>query len=412
MANVIPALVEMQRNSEQTFAGGLRDLVAGIQQYKGQKEQDKLKELGQSFIQSGDYSPEGIQTFAKNNKVSPREMASIVQLASAFEQYKEEKDPLVPFEQIDESGAKSVGYKRRSELTGGMTKVSPAKTETYYDKVTGRPVKVTQGQDIPANAVPDDWHWKQQKYDLDKRELDAHSKLWEAQAQSSRQKKETPNQKIARSKLLAKTLGWTENGYDKDGNPLPDKITYYNSLIANGNPMAKAALDLEYSVAGLEADGEGNGQKELNIFTGKTATTKNDATGEDIEIMETKDGLWVTEIAGKLYEVKPNSTEVSGKTTPGKTAEKQSPGGQARQKAPSEVANPFTQRNPDYEAENVFKKYDKVFENGGIIWGKKGDQIVRIMTKPKEKLSVFSGGGRLVNPEWEQYQEILSRLNR
>lgn len=126
MANVIPALVEMQRNSEQTFAGGLRDLVAGIQQYKGQKEQDKLKELGQSFIQSGDYSPEGIQTFAKNNKVSPREMASIVQLASAFEQYKEEKDPLVPMTITNPDGSKTAKTMRQSALAGGIQTAPPA----------------------------------------------------------------------------------------------------------------------------------------------------------------------------------------------------------------------------------------------------------------------------------------------
>ena len=152
MANVIPALVEMQRNSEQTFAGGLRDLVAGIQQYKGQKEQDKLKELGRSFIQSGDYSPEGIQAFAKNNKVSPREMVGIVQLASAFEQYKEEKDPLIPITITNDDGSITRKTIRQSALDGTGMKIAPAETDVYYDQTTGRPVKVDRNQPIPENA--------------------------------------------------------------------------------------------------------------------------------------------------------------------------------------------------------------------------------------------------------------------
>ncbi|MDY6827227.1 MAG: hypothetical protein SVV67_08690 [Bacillota bacterium] len=91
MANLIPALAQMERNSQDAFRAGLGDLVHGIRQYKQGKERDRIEKLSKQFIELGDFTPEGIQEFAKNNHIGMSDLNEIVKIGAGFENWKRQK---------------------------------------------------------------------------------------------------------------------------------------------------------------------------------------------------------------------------------------------------------------------------------------------------------------------------------
>ena len=85
MANVIPSLIQASQYQQEAAN-------RGIQQVADFLKQKKIRQLGQAFVQQGDYTPEGIQKFAQQNNLSPQDMGGIVQVASAFEDFKRQRE--------------------------------------------------------------------------------------------------------------------------------------------------------------------------------------------------------------------------------------------------------------------------------------------------------------------------------
>ena len=137
-------------------------------------------------------------------------------------------------------------------------------------------------------------------------------------------------------------------------------------------------------------------------FTGKKQIVTLD-NGEKVEAKEISGGRWLASINGKWQIIEGVGGEKESAPAPS--------GGLLTQAAPEQVENKFTQRDERYEVDAVMSKYTDVFvDKSGIVWGKSNGQLTKIMSKPKEKLSIVSGGKKMTNPEWEQYQELLAAI--
>jgi len=256
MANLIPSLVQASQYQQEAAHRGAEDISNFF-------KEKRIKDMGQRFISSGDYSPEGIQAFAKDNKITPREMVGIVSMAAAFENYKRERDPLVQVKTTDDEGNSFVQSVPISQTIGQKFQTGVAEKEAYFNPGTKETRLYPKGNApdtgfYPVSTANAMLNRQAQRADVEYREgqQNERARLGRENRNTGGGKDETINQKIAKSNFLAQSLGWSEGGYDKNGNMLPDKVTYYQNMMANGTKdqqkRAKAGLALEYDIAGVE----------------------------------------------------------------------------------------------------------------------------------------------------------------
>ena len=65
--------------------------VQAAEREKLEEQQERMRNLGQTFMASGDFTPQGLQTFAKDNKMSMPEMKGMIELVTNFKQLNQQR---------------------------------------------------------------------------------------------------------------------------------------------------------------------------------------------------------------------------------------------------------------------------------------------------------------------------------
>jgi|GEM_PF-6247385 len=162
---VLSAIAPVARASYQARAQAPFQLAQVLSNITEEQRKEKVRKLGEEFIKQGDYTPEGIRRFAEANRLTPTEMFNIVKAVRAFNEWKEQADPLVKVTEVDPTtGAKYTKYVRRSELIkqGRILTGLPEKV-VYVNRKT-RERKLFSKNEVPSSAdwVPED-RWKEPK---------------------------------------------------------------------------------------------------------------------------------------------------------------------------------------------------------------------------------------------------------
>ena len=313
MANVIPSLM-------QGYQYGMESLNRGLGSIADALRDSKMRDTGRKFIEMGDYSPEGIQTFAKENKVSPQEMAGIVQMASAFEQYKKARDPLVQVETSDAGGNTFVQSVPQSQTIGQRFQTGVAEKVAYLNPETKETRLYPKGRQpdpgfYPISTANALLNKRAQKENIEYQEGQRNERArlsretgneQTGSSGGSKDKGETVNQKIAKANFLAQSLGYREDGFDQEGNPLPDKMTFYQGILANGSKdqqsRARKAIELEYDIAGLKAPSSEPVGKPVGTLNTEGINMKNvNIGGATITAIQAPDGKYYYKEGGKTY---------------------------------------------------------------------------------------------------------------
>ena len=120
-----------------------------------QYRKERIRKLGEKFIEHGDYTPEGLKEFAEKNNVGLGEMVDLIKTVNLFHQWRNQVDPIVQVTETDPiTGAKYIKYIRRSEaINQGRILTSLPEKVAYVNRRTGER-KLFSKNEVPSSA---DW---------------------------------------------------------------------------------------------------------------------------------------------------------------------------------------------------------------------------------------------------------------
>lgn len=304
MANLLPALVEASRNQQEAVLRGSESLGNFLRERR-------FNQLGRDFFTYGDYSPEGIQKFAKSRGASPAEMGGLLKTLSAMEQYQNERDPMVTVQGVAEDGVTPISRRvRQSEIMGREIQTGATPMEKYVDPAGN--IQLVPSNTAPGSGYTSESIWANRNSSNTQRdltadeikaraanlntELSSRERVSDKQIQAEKDiwniRKSTPtpedvarvtNQQRKSENDIAASLGFGKDGYfdPKTGTAITDKVELYNYWMKNGTNEQKGrammGLKLFNSINGLD-------QNDTGGVTGKPRTFV--INGQPTEITE------------------------------------------------------------------------------------------------------------------------------
>jgi len=147
MANVLASLIQasqQNRAAESQAAQGIGEKI----------QAREMNKIGKKFIMSGDFSPNGLQQFARQNGLNQNQMMQVVEVANKFQEFKDSAAPAprktFRAETIGPSGAKQLGiYDEGGQPIAnvGKTGFSPEeKAQQAAEQAVGIQSKTHQGK--------------------------------------------------------------------------------------------------------------------------------------------------------------------------------------------------------------------------------------------------------------------------
>jgi hypothetical protein len=353
MANVIPSLIQASQYQQEAAN-------RGIQQVADFLKQKKIRQLGQAFVQQGDYTPEGIQKFAQQNNLSPQDMGGIVQVASAFEDFKRQREH------------------------DALQKQQYADKQRYYadqlaldkDKLEYEKSRLTQNdQAAQAKAAIEQSKYEQQQ-------LENKIKFWQKQRDYYAERAMMGDANAARE--VEKYNSWIARatGEGQEEQPEPQGGVFDN-MIGAFQRGAKQGLQNERAEATQPTSQAPT--KQAVSLTGQTKTGNVD--GKPVRVFQGTDKQWYYQNeSGEsfLYQDDSGAIEESVATDNEASSEPQKPNGA------------FT---------------NMVLDNDGIVWGKdKNGRTTRVMRKPDMWETRY--GKKVLSPKWTKYKALLREMGK